>query len=123
MVYRPGEENKGADTLSRVKNCSALSNHSLNKLKELHDALCHPGITRMNHFVKSRNLPYSIDDVRKVSESCSTCLQVKPKFLKFTGKLIKATRPFQQLNIDFKGPLPQSINRNCYLLTIVDKIL
>ena len=85
----------------------------------MHDALCHPGITRMNHFVKTRNLAYGIEDVRKVS--CSTCLKVKPRFLKFSGKLIKATRPFQQLNIDFKGPMPRSVNNNLYLLTIVDE--
>ena len=45
----------------------------------------------------------------------------KPRFLKFSGKLIKATRPFQQLNIDFKGPMPRSVNNNLYLLTIVDE--
>ena len=105
VVYRPGEENVGADALSRVKHCSVILDHSLSHLKELHEALCHPGITRMNHFVKTRNLPYSIDDIRKVTSSCSTCLKVKPQFIKSSGHLIKATQPFQQLNIDFKGPL------------------
>ena len=75
----------------------------------------------MNHFVKTRNLPYSIDNIRKVAESCPTCLQVKPKFIKSSGHLIKATQPFQQLNIYFKGPLPVSENKNRYLLTIIDE--
>ena len=121
VVYRPGVENLGADALSRVKHCSVMSNHSLSYLKELHEALCHPGLTRMNHFVKTRNLPYSIDDIRKVNETCSTCLKVKPQFIKSSGNLIKATQPFQQLNIDFKGPLPVSENNNRYLLTIIDE--
>jgi len=34
--------------------------------------------------------------------------------------LIKATQPFERLNIDFKGPLP-STDKNVYFLTIVDE--
>ncbi len=74
----------------------------------------------MNHFVKTRNLPYSLSDVKNVSDSCPTCLELKPRFHKSSGTLIKATLPFQQLNIDFKGPLPTS-SQNKYLLTIVDE--
>lgn len=32
-------------------------------LAELHCGLCHPGVTRMTYFLKSRNLPFSVDDV------------------------------------------------------------
>ena len=46
IVYHPGKNNKGADTFSRIQ-CSAISS---NALKELHNSLCHPGITRMSHF-------------------------------------------------------------------------
>ena len=49
-VYRPGEENAAADTLSRAF-CSASS--SVKSLQEIHDSLCHPGITRLLHFVKA----------------------------------------------------------------------
>ena len=121
VVYRPGKENVGADALSRVKHCSVISNHSLSYLKELHEALCHPGITRTNHFVKTRNLAFSINDIKKVTETCPTCLKIKPQFIKSSGNLIKATQPFQQLNIDFKGPLPVSENKNRYLLTVIDE--
>ena len=34
--------------------------------------------------------------------------------------LIKATQPFERLNLDFKGPLPTS-DRNSYILTVVDE--
>ena len=89
-------------------------------LREAHDGLCHPGITRFNHFVKSRNLPYSVNDVKELVSSCEVCAELKPKFHKFQGQLIKATQPFQRLNIDFKGPLPSS-SPHKYLLTVVDE--
>lgn len=115
IVYRPGNENIVADTFSRV--CGATTE---NKLYELHDALCHPGITRMFQWIRSRNLPYSIDDVRKMNAACTICRELKPTFSKNQGTLIKSTKPFEKLNIDFKGPLPTS-SKNRYLLTIVDE--
>ena len=45
----------------------------------------------------------------------------KPRFFSAPpGELVKATRPFERLNIDFKGPLP-SANGNRYILTVVDE--
>ena len=118
IVYRPGEENVSADTLSRSSICSAADT---NKLEELHSALCHPGITRMTHFVRSRNLPFSVEDVRRVTSSCPICAECKPQYARPPQTpLIKATQPFERLNIDFKGPLP-SATRNRYMLTIVDE--
>ena len=119
IVYRPGINNPAADAFSRAKYCSAML-YTDAKLCEIHNALCHPGITRMNHFVKTRNLPYSINDIKKMTELCQTCSELKPRFHNSTGTLIKATLPFQQLNVDFKGPLP-STSSTRYLLTIVDE--
>ena len=62
IVYRPGRENIVADTFSRV--CSAINTDTL---YELDNALCHHGITRMIAFIHSQNLPFSIDDVRKMT--------------------------------------------------------
>lgn len=116
ILYRPGSENVVADAFSRV--CGVVS---LDKLQLLHDGLCHPGVTRMIHFVRSKNLPFSVEDVRKVTSGCSVCAEVKPRFCrKKEGHLIKSTAPFERLNIDFKGPLPSSSN-NRYLLVIVDE--
>ena len=56
VVHRPGKENVGADTLNRAF-CGAVT---VNRLRELHVALCHPGVTRMAHFVRTKNLPYSL---------------------------------------------------------------
>ena len=118
IVYRPGPENKGADTLSRHV-CSAIL-ASTNNLKLLHDSLCHPGITRFNHYTRTKNIPCSIEDIRKLTASCPTCLKLKPQYHKSDGTLIKATQPFERINIDFKGPLP-STTGNRYILTIVDE--
>ena len=125
VSYRPGKENVGPDTLSRTTkpSCSVVAAfcHSIKELNQLHDDLCHPGITRLHHYIKSKNLPFSISDVKSVCEPCDTCMKEKPRFIKSEGVLIKATRPFQQLNIDFKGPLPTTQSGNRYLLTLVDE--
>ena len=87
IKYRPGKENTCADALSRetrVHSCSALlvytssvrnavvasTTNDDHKLKTIHDALFHPGITRLHHFVQSRNLPYSVAAVKRVREPC-----------------------------------------------------
>ena len=116
ILYRPGKENQVADTLSR--NCSSIQS---NKLYSLHCDLCHPGVTRMVHWVRTHNLPYSVEEVRRMTATCLSCNVVKPKFLKNqNARLIKATHPLERLSMDFKGPLP-SRSRNKYLLTIVDE--
>lgn len=117
-MYRPGKHNIAADTLSRAY-CGATVNHA--KLSELHIQLCHPGVTRLAHFVRVRNLPYSVDDVRRVCAECSQCARLKPRFYKpVQTTLIKATQPFERLSMDFKGPIPSS-SKNRYMLTIVDE--
>ena len=117
IVYRPGRENIPPDTFSRGC-CSALCQP---KLHELHVALCHPGVTRMCHFVKVRNLPYSVEDVRAMTRACKICAACKPRFYKPPeSHLIKATQPFERLNIDFKGPLPSN-NQNQYFLQVIDE--
>ena len=118
ISYRPGKENGPADTLSRV--CAATTSTSVETLEYLHTALCHPGVTRMNHYVKSKNFPYSLQDIRATIAKCDVCARLKPKFFRSTGTLIKATQPFERISVDFKGPLP-SASDNKYILTIVDE--
>ena len=98
---RCGEEDVPADTLSRMK-CVKLN---LTDLYELHDSLCHLGVTRMAHFVQVRNLPFSVDEIRQMIRSCKTCSELKPQYFSpHSTPLIKATQPFERLNTDFKGP-------------------
>ncbi|BES98019.1 multicellular organismal development [Nesidiocoris tenuis] len=123
IIYRPGKQNSAADALSRVKTHTVSAVHSDSDLMMLHIALCHPGVTRFAHWVRVKNLPYSIEDVRRVTSSCDTCKELKPQFFKSDpGVLVKATTPFERLNIDFKGPLPRSSSTGCsYMLTVVDE--
>ena len=115
IVYRPGAESVPPDTLSRAF-CAALP--SAEALGELHSSLCHPGVTRMFHFVKTRNLPYSIEDVRQMTKACRVCAEHKPQFHSpVRAHLIKATQPFERLNVDFKGPLKTRTLTSSTLLT------
>jgi len=62
-----------------------------------------------------------MEDVRKMTSACRICAECKPRFCKPEPfHLIKATQPFERLNMDFKGPLP-SVDKNVYFLTIVDE--
>ena len=117
IVYQPGPDNVAPDTFTRTY-CAAVRSNSLS---ELHNALCHPGITRLTAYVRSKNLPYSVEEIRSMSKGCRVCCECKPKFYRPTkAHLIKATQPMERLNLDFKGPLP-SRTQNKYLLTIVDE--
>jgi hypothetical protein len=118
VIYRPGLQNPAADTLSRAVCASALS---VDELERIHVNLCHPGITRLYHFVRAKNLPFSLENIKSVIRQCSVCTQLKPKFYKpCNSPLIKATQPFERISIDFKGPIPSSTH-NHYILTIIDE--
>ena len=117
IVYRPGRDNVPADTLSRAT-CAMAPADSLFKL---HEALCHPGVTRLNHFVRTKNLPYSLDEIKKMTSRCPVCCECKPQFHRPERvPPIIATQPFEGINIDFKGPLPTN-NGNKYFLMVVDE--
>ena len=111
ISYHSGKENAAVDTLSRV--CGLTTSSS--DLQSIHQELCHPGITRMTHVVRSRNLPYSVEDVKRITNSCQTCAENKPRFYKPPqATLVKATQPFERLSLDFKGSLP-SKTENKYI--------
>ncbi|KRZ96807.1 Pro-Pol polyprotein [Trichinella sp. T8] len=75
----------------------------------------------MAHFARNKNLPYTMEEIQRMTNSCRVCAELKPRFFKGdSGKLIKATAPFERLSIDFKGPLP-STSSNRYILTVVDE--
>lgn len=77
IIYRPGKENMAADALSRIT-CSLATDTST--LRELHNSLCHPGVTRMYHFVRSKNLAFTLPEIRQMSANCSICAEQKPRF-------------------------------------------
>jgi len=117
VVHRPGIENVGPDTLTRA-HCGYVQQ---NRLRDLHVALCNPGVTRMGHFVRTKNFPFSLTDIREMTSQCEECQQIKPHFVRSNdAQFIKATQVFERLNLDFKGPLP-SASSNKYFLTVVDE--
>lgn len=116
--YRPEKENVVPDTLTRAFCCLAFSTSTLS---DLHDGLCHPGVTRLLHFVRSKNLLFSTEDVKRVCASCRICAELKPRYYRTAEvTLVKATQPMERLSIDFKGPL-STVSRNPYMLTAVDE--
>ncbi|CAB4007060.1 retrovirus-related Pol poly from transposon, partial [Paramuricea clavata] len=116
--YRSGKDNVAPDSFTRAFSTSMSSNN----LEEILIGLCHPGVTRMLHLVKSKNLPYSTEEVKKVCSAWRSCAELKPQFYRpqQPGNLIDATQPMERLSIDFKGPL-LTATRNAYILTVVDE--
>lgn len=51
------KNNVPADAISQAQYRVLIN---IDKLYKIHENLCHPGIKRLSHFVKVRNLPYSI---------------------------------------------------------------
>ena len=116
IQYREGHSNVVPDSFNRVQ-CASISNN----LEDIHAQLCHPGVTRLLHFVKTKNLPYPRDEVKKVCSNCRICGELNPKFYKpDNSAFIQSTRPMERVSIDFKGPLP-SVSRNRYFLTVIDE--
>ena len=101
IQYRPGKHNVSADALSRVYACAL----TMSSLAEIHDKLCHPGVTRLNQFIKSRNFPFTLNEIREICAQCKICAEIKPRFFRPPqGRLIQASRPFDRISIDFVGP-------------------
>ena len=69
IIHRPGKDNHVPDTLSRA--CS-ITHYGLN-LNEIHQQLGHPGVTRLCHFVRTKNLPFSVDEVKNDCSRCRIC--------------------------------------------------
>ena len=60
--YHSGNCNHAPDTFTRVK-CESIFLESLFSIRRA--VLGHPGVTCLHHFIRSRNLPYSIKNINK----------------------------------------------------------
>ena len=118
IAYRPGSLNTAADTMSRI---ACVNTQHLQLLSSLHKRLCHPGVTRFSHYVKTRNLPYTLAEIRQTVNACGLCKELKPRFHNPpSASLITSTRSWERLSIDFIGPLP-STTPNKFLLVVIDE--
>ena len=68
------------------------SSVSSNDLYNVHRVFCHPGVTRLYHCVRTKTLPYSLNEICKMIANCEKCAEVKPQFYKrIKTYAIKAT--------------------------------
>jgi len=91
-----------SDTLSRM-HCASVS---ANYLYDIQCTLSHPGVIRMYHYIRTKNLLYSLDEIRKMTSNCNVCAEIKPGFCKSVDShLVKATQTMERFSLDFKGPV------------------
>ena len=74
IKHLSGKSNLAPDVLSRA--CSMIS--FVEDFSQLHNKLVHPSISRLSHIVRSKNLPFPTEDVKKVCTSCKICAELKP---------------------------------------------
>ena len=120
IQHQPGTLNVVPDTLTTVSCCSVAF---LSNIVDIHKGLCHSGVPQILHFVWSKNLPFSTEDVRKTCASCKVCTQLKPQFYcPPQGTVMKATdiHLMECPSADFKGPLPPTTH-STYTLPVLDK--
>ena len=72
IQYRKGVDNITADTFSRVID-STSNNQKM--IREMHDYLGGPGVTRLFHYLKSKNIPVTLEEVRATLSSCNVCAE------------------------------------------------
>lgn len=69
IIYCPVNRNVSADTLFCIT--GALTPRV--DLNDLHNSLCQLVVTQMYHWVPCKNLPFSLEDLREVTNSCHIC--------------------------------------------------
>ena len=106
-------------TLSRAY-CTS-SSVSSDYLYNVHCVLCHSGVTHLYYYVRTKNLPYSLQKICKMTANCNVCAVVKPRFYKpIETHAIKATQLMECLSVDFKGPIA-GCTKNRHMLTIINE--
>ena len=116
IKHRPGCQNVAPDALSRI----CRMNYKGLDLVGIHEQLGHPGISRLSHFIRMKNLPYSMEEVKKICLNCRVCAELKPRYYNnnLHEPLIRSSRPWERISIDFKGPVE---GKNSYVLFVVDE--
>ena len=90
--YKPGLNNYAADLFSQI--CSSLTSASTNKnIYYNHATLGHPGITRLWHFIRSKNLPYSLSEVKQTLSKLQHVRGDKTSFLSEANRNFNFSNP------------------------------
>ena len=115
MQHRPGKLSLAPDALSRFSYLGT----TVPDLVKIHEQLGHPGISRLSHFVRCKNLPYSVEEVKRVCTNCRVCAEITPRYFhKPPETLIKSTRPWERISVDFNGPVE---GKHKYVLFLIDE--
>ena len=62
-------------------------------LPEMHELLCHLGVTFLHHFVPIKNLSYFVNEVCNVISKSKVCSELRPNFYQpQVAHVIKATQ-------------------------------
>ena len=118
MQYRPDQRNVAPDTFVRTY-CSATTVAFLTSciLQDIHDRLYHPGVTRILHFIGSKNLPHSTIDVKRIVSACKICACIKHLFVwRDQGTLIKAMQSMERISIKLKVWYHHLLSKYIHLL-------
>ena len=95
--------------LNRYAFCGAFT---VNRVRESHIAVCQPSVNRMAHFVRIKNLPYSLVDICEMTTNYKERLEIMQQFTKTeTTTLMKATQPFERLNLKTLKVLCQAFQK------------
>ncbi|KAI5153692.1 hypothetical protein ENBRE01_3227, partial [Enteropsectra breve] len=148
LVYKAGEQNEGADILSRaelkaeniykitttdkIRNTKTLldEEESFKYLLKAHNDLSHPGTSSLYNTIKPH---VSINNVKakikRLTEKCTICQTRKPyktNYGEYMGKIC-TTKPFTDISSDVYGPISEhdlflrgGVGK-IYLLTITDR--
>lgn len=122
VKYRPGALNAAADALSRPS-CGALADE-FHWLKQVHESLAHPGHRRFLDYVKKLpNCPTDSSQIcRRIIEDCTTCATTKPRWIRPPDlHVIKASRPWQRISVDFMVEKPRTEQGYSCILTVIDE--
>ena len=77
ISYRSGSDSVVPDVLTRA---FCYTTQPQTNISDLHKRLCHPRVTRMFYFFKSRNLPFFPEEVKKDSSNSRFSFKIEPKF-------------------------------------------
>lgn len=121
-----GTDNILADALSRCLKTDSnkpLPDELINEFKKYHNAVIgHNGISRTFAFAKSSQSSLSRSDVRRLVAACPTCQKLRnpPDKSNLPLRTTSVNAPFEQLSIDYIGPLPMDDQNNKYVLVAID---
>ncbi len=122
ILYIKGQDNSGADFLSR---CLIISQFSEKKdlIDYYHNELIHPGSKRLFNTIKDLGHGITRKDIEEFTSKCEVCQKIKPTNPKLgiLSGTISIDLPWKTVALDIIGPLREGEEyQKTYLLNIMD---